>query len=83
MHPQGFVAPPGLPVGQATPAAGPPAPAGRLPLPGWPQKSSLEYLKLAIEVLFLVLALPWLLGNVLRRPAQVSKGAAHQHIKPS
>jgi hypothetical protein len=52
-------------------------------MPGWPQKSTLEYLKLAIELLFLVLALPWLLANVIRRPGKISEGAAHQHIKSS
>jgi hypothetical protein len=48
---------------------------------GWPAIDDLRYVKEAITVLLLVLALPWLALNLVRRPQYVLAGAAKQHIK--
>lgn len=51
-------------------------PASRLP-----SKNSLEYLKLALELLLLLLAVPWLLRELTRHPGKVSRQAASKHLK--
>jgi hypothetical protein len=55
---------------------------GRLPRPGWPAHADLSYIKEAITALLLLLALPWLAINLVRRPGYVLAGAARQHVKP-
>ena len=71
-----------LTVGRATPAQ--PAAAssggGRLPRAGWPEKADLDYVKTAVEVFLLLLAVPWLLAQLVRRPARVSRQAARHHV---
>lgn len=51
------------------------APSSRLP-----SKQTLEYLKIAIELLLLLLAIPWLLRELVRHPAQLSRKAASRHL---
>lgn len=46
-----------------------------------PAKHTLEYCKLAIELLLLLLAIPWLLRELVRHPGRVSKAAASKHLK--
>lgn len=46
-----------------------------------PAKATLEYLKLALELLLLLLALPWLLRELVRHPAALSRKAAGKHLK--
>lgn len=48
-----------------------------------PSKASLDYIKVAIEVLLLLLAIPWLLKELTRHPGRVSRGAAKKHLGPS
>lgn len=62
--------------GQTIAAA--PAPAAKA---GWPSKQALDYHKTLIELLLLVLAIPWLLKQLATHPAQVSKQAAQHHLK--
>jgi hypothetical protein len=66
-------------VGRATPASG--ATPAFASARGWPQLGDLQYVKEAITVLLLVLALPWLALNLVRRPQYVLAGAGRQHIK--
>jgi hypothetical protein len=56
-------------------------PGHRLPKPGMPHKDDLDYLKTAIELGLLLLALPWLVRNVLHSPTRTSKRAADTHLK--
>lgn len=62
-------------VGVATPAT------PSAPRPGWPAKSTLDYHKTLIELLLLVLAVPWILKQLLKHPGQVSHAAARHHLK--
>lgn len=63
----------------ATTAVAAPAAAPRA---GWPAKSTLDYHKTLLELLLLVLALPWLLKQLAKHPGQVSREAAQHHLKP-
>jgi hypothetical protein len=67
---------PALGPGQdATPAA------AVAPRAGWPAKSTLDYHKTLIELLLLVLAIPWILKQLAKHPAKVSQQAAGHHLK--
>jgi len=66
--------------GQA-PASPPAASPVAAPRAGWPAKSTLDYHKVLLELLFLVLALPWLLRQLAKHPGQVSRAAAQHHLK--
>lgn len=44
-----------------------------------PNKQRLEYTKLLLEVLLLVLALPWLLYRLATNPRELIKGIGHHH----
>lgn len=68
----------GAPAGE--PAATAPSGGGRLPRPGWPKKADLDYVKTAVEVFLLLLAVPWLLAQLARRPGHVAKQAARKHV---
>jgi hypothetical protein len=57
---------------QLAPAGGP---------TGLPSKNTLEYLKLAIELLLLLLAVPWLIREMARNPGRLSRQAANKHLK--
>jgi hypothetical protein len=46
-----------------------------------PSKAGLEYLKLVIELLLLLLAVPWILRELARHPGEVSRKAANRHLK--
>jgi hypothetical protein len=54
---------------------------GYVPKPGMPSKAGLEYLKLVIELLLLLLAVPWILRELARHPGEVSRKAANRHLK--
>lgn len=58
-----------------------PAPATAPARAGWPAKATLDYHKTLIEVLLLVLAIPWLLKQLAKHPGQVSEQAARHHLK--
>jgi hypothetical protein len=73
-HDPAVVAPPETASQQAERAA-------RLPRPGWPEKSDMDYLKTLIELGLLLLALPWLLGHLASRPKQTMRKAGEHHIK--
>lgn len=45
-----------------------------------PGKEKLEYLKLALELLLLLLAVPYLLRELSRRPGNVSRRAAKKAL---
>lgn len=64
---------------QATPAAA--AGAVTPPRAGWPTKSTLDYHKTLIELLLLVLAIPWILKQLVKHPGDVSRRAAGHHLK--
>lgn len=50
--------------------------------PRWaPSKHQLEYAKTALELLLLVIAIPWILRELLRDPAGVSRKAATHHLR--
>lgn len=61
--------------GHAPGVASPPPSRTALPRAGWPAKGDLDYVKVAIEVALLLLALPWLLHRVLTKPASTAKRA--------
>lgn len=46
-----------------------------------PSKETLEYLKLGLELLLLLLAVPYLVRELLTHPGRVSKQAAAKHLK--
>lgn len=48
---------------------------------GLPSKQSLDYLKVGLEVLLLLLAVPWLLREFTRNPTALSRKAAEHHLK--
>jgi hypothetical protein len=47
----------------------------------WPSKQQLDYLKTALELLLLLIAIPWVLRELARDPAGLSKKAAAHHLK--
>jgi hypothetical protein len=65
---------------QATSAADAGAVAPRA---GWPAKNTLDYHKTLIELLLLVLAIPWILKQLVKHPGNVSRQAASRHLKGS
>lgn len=58
-----------------------PAQQPAVPRAGLPAKHTLDYLKVGIEVLLLLLAIPWLLKQLLAHPGDVSHQAAAHHLK--
>lgn len=48
-----------------------------------PSKGTLEYLKVALELLLLLLAVPWLLRELVKHPGQISRKAARKHLAGS
>lgn len=46
-----------------------------------PSKPQLEYAKLALELLLLIIAIPWILRELARDPAGVSRKAASKHLR--
>lgn len=68
-------------IGQSSPPATA-LPASPPPRAGWPAKSTLDYHKTLIELLLLVLAIPWILKQLVKHPGQVSREAAKHHLKP-
>lgn len=75
------VPPPGLELGPHQ-AATPPATSsgGRTPPAGWPAKSDLDYVKTTIELLLLLLAVPWLVRRIVRNPKSTARAAADHHL---
>lgn len=47
---------------------------------GLPSKSTLDYAKVAIELLLLALAIPWIVRELTRNPGRLSKRAAAKHL---
>lgn len=45
-----------------------------------PSKESLDHVKVAVEVLLLLLAVPWILRELARNPARASRRAAAKHL---
>lgn len=45
-----------------------------------PSKPTLDWLKVALEVLLLLLAVPWLLRELARNPGKVTRAAARKHL---
>jgi hypothetical protein len=45
-----------------------------------PAKTTLDYTKVAIEVLLLLLAVPWILRELVKNPGRVSQRAATKHL---
>lgn len=56
-------------------------PVAGAPRAGWPAKSTLDYHKTLIELLLLILAIPWILKQLARNPGKVSHQAASHHLK--
>lgn len=48
-----------------------------------PAKHTLDYIKVAIEVLLLLLAVPWILRELARNPGKASRRAAAKHLAGS
>jgi hypothetical protein len=48
-----------------------------------PSKPQLDYAKVALELLLLVIAIPWILRELARDPAGLSRKAASKHLKGS
>lgn len=46
-----------------------------------PSKDTLEHAKIALELLLLVLAVPWILRELFHDPGRLSKAAAAKHLK--
>ena len=72
---------------QAIGAGPPPEPLPAVPAAGGlgtglPAKGTLDYVKVAIELLFLLLAIPWVLRELVRNPRGASRKAANTHLKP-
>lgn len=55
-------------------------PTAAAPRPGWPAKTTLDYHKTLIELLLLVLAIPWLVKQLVKHPGTVSEQAAKHHL---
>lgn len=67
----------------AAPALEAPQLAGRaqaLPRAGWPAKHDLDYLKTVIELLVLLLGIPWLLKRLATNPKATSRRAASKNL---
>lgn len=45
-----------------------------------PAKDKLEYLKILLELALLLLAVPWLLREIIRNPKNASRRAAKKHL---
>ena len=45
-----------------------------------PAKDKLEYLKVLLELMLLLLALPWLVREIIRDPRGASRKAAKKHL---
>lgn len=56
-----------------------PATIGRLV----PSKQRLDHIKVALEVLLLLLAVPWILRELARNPQRASRRAAAKHLAGS
>ncbi len=50
---------------------------------GLPSKHTLDYLKVALELLLLLLAVPWLIRELARDPKALSRKAASKHLTGS
>jgi len=46
-----------------------------------PRKETLDYLKVGLELLILLLAVPWLVRELFRNPKGLSRRAASKHLK--
>lgn len=68
-------------IGQSSPPATA-VPAPPAPRAGWPAKATLDYHKTLIELLLLVLAIPWILKQLAEHPGKVSREAAAHHLRP-
>lgn len=44
-----------------------------------PSKDTLDYVKVGVELLLLLLAIPWVLRELIRNPARASRKAAAKH----
>lgn len=51
-------------------------PASHFPLPGWPAQSTVEYLTKLILLALLLLAIPYILGNLILRPVETLAASA-------
>lgn len=72
-HHPGQVAPP--------PAAQPDnGPAPRFPKAGMPAKHDLDYVKVVIEVALLLLAIPYLVRRLAKRPKTTMRRATDHHL---
>ena len=47
----------------------------------WPSRSQMEYAKVALELLLLLLALPWIVGRLLSDPAGLMRNLGRTHEK--
>jgi len=54
---------------------------GQQPRFGIPSKQTLDYAKVALELLLLLLAVPWLVRELIRNPGELSHKAATKHLK--
>lgn len=48
-----------------------------------PKKEHLDYIKVVVEVLLLLLAVPWIFRELVRNPRQASQRAAAKHLARS
>lgn len=48
-----------------------------------PSKDTLDHVKVAIEVLLLLLAVPWILRELAHNPGRASRRAAAKHLAGS
>lgn len=71
MHPLAQIAP-------QSPQTG--APGGYRPHPKLPSQDSLSYIKLGVELLLLLLAVPWILRELTHNPGRLSRKAAGKHL---
>lgn len=45
-----------------------------------PSKPQLEYAKVALELLLLLIAVPWVIRELFRNPSDLSRKAATKHL---
>lgn len=45
-----------------------------------PKKEHLDYIKVLVEVLFLLLAVPWVLRELFRSPGSTTRRVANKHM---
>jgi hypothetical protein len=64
---------------QATPGAALVTPGGG-PRPGWPTHGTVKYSKDLLELLLLLLAVPWLVKRIVHNPRRASRAAANHHL---